>query len=367
MEATTGLIKRRREMLGWSLQELANKVGVSKSYLSRIESGDRSLTEGQAKLLALMLGAPADLLLLESGRLPADVQDAIEADAAGVTTALRARTEQAAIAFPAAPNRKFDVQPRTRVLSADREAAIPQRIEVTKATTTYRAHSYHTKVPPSAILPFIEAFTDPGDLVSDPFCGSGMTGVAALERGRNAVLSDLSPAAVHIARNYTAPCDPKAFRSAFNRVKAAVEPTMAWLYTPIGASRQIEYTVWSDVFECDACETPVVYWDALHHRAGGELVCPVCTAVLRKTDLKWLGEQPVQTHVAGEGRRILQHAPTAAELALIGEVGDTVIPYWTPTLGFAADREMWRSAHGAMGIQDASGFYSCQSASNRAP
>lgn len=358
MEATTGLIKRRREMLGWSLQELAEKVGVSKSYLSRIESGDRSLTEGQAKLLASVLGAPADLLLLESGRLPADVQDAIEADAAGVTTALRARTEQAAIAIPAAPNRKFDVQPRTRVLSGDREAAIPQRIEVTKATTTYRAHSYHTKVPPSAIQPFIEAFTDPGDLVSDPFCGSGMTGVAALERGRNAVLSDLSPAAVHIARNYTAPCDPKAFRSAFNRVKAAVEPTMAWLYTPIGASRQIEYTVWSDVFECDACETPVVYWDALHHGAGGELVCPVCTAVLRKTDLKWLGEQPVQTHVAGEGRRILQHAPTAAELALIREVGDTVIPYWTPTLGFAADREMWRSAHGAMGIQDASGFYS---------
>ena len=85
---------------------------------------------------------------------------------------------------------------------------MPALLHVTKASTTYRAHSYHTKVPPSAITPFIEAFTNPGDLVSDPFCGSGMTGVAALEVGRNALLSDLSPAAVHIARNYTAPCDP---------------------------------------------------------------------------------------------------------------------------------------------------------------
>lgn len=48
MESATGLIKRRREGLGLSLQELAEKVGVSKSYLSRIESGERSLNDGQA-------------------------------------------------------------------------------------------------------------------------------------------------------------------------------------------------------------------------------------------------------------------------------------------------------------------------------
>src|SRR3954471_20410916 len=43
----------------------------------------------------------------------------------------------------------------------------------------YNAHSYHTKVPPRSIIPYILHYTKPGDLVLDPFCGSGMTGVAA--------------------------------------------------------------------------------------------------------------------------------------------------------------------------------------------
>src|SRR5271167_1733156 len=43
----------------------------------------------------------------------------------------------------------------------------------------YNAHSYHTKVPPRSIVPYILHYTQPGDVVLDPFCGSGMTGVAA--------------------------------------------------------------------------------------------------------------------------------------------------------------------------------------------
>ncbi len=43
----------------------------------------------------------------------------------------------------------------------------------------YKAHSYHTKVPHMAIMPYILHYTEPGDIVLDGFCGSGMTGVAA--------------------------------------------------------------------------------------------------------------------------------------------------------------------------------------------
>ena len=37
----------------------------------------------------------------------------------------------------------------------------------------YNAHSYHTKVPPRSIIPYILHYTQPGDLVLDLFCGSG--------------------------------------------------------------------------------------------------------------------------------------------------------------------------------------------------
>ena len=58
----------------------------------------------------------------------------------------------------------------------------PSRAEIIgrKGSIFYRAHSYHTKVPPEGIAGLIEHYTDPGDIVVDPFCGSGMTGVAAL-------------------------------------------------------------------------------------------------------------------------------------------------------------------------------------------
>ena len=41
----------------------------------------------------------------------------------------------------------------------------------------YNAHSYHTKVPHKAIMRYILHYTEPGDIVFDGFCGTGMTGV----------------------------------------------------------------------------------------------------------------------------------------------------------------------------------------------
>jgi len=113
----------------------------------------------------------------------------------------------------------------------------------------YNAHSYHTKVPPRGIIPYILHYTKPGDLVLDPFCGSGMTGVAAqmcadppadiLEQfpelkdrvgPRACILNDLSPAACHIAYNYNTPVDAEALKREFERIKAAVKEEFDWLY-----------------------------------------------------------------------------------------------------------------------------------------
>ena len=48
-----------------------------------------------------------------------------------------------------------------------------------KNNPIYNAHSYHTKVPHPAIMRYILHYTQPGDIVFDGFCGTGMTGVAA--------------------------------------------------------------------------------------------------------------------------------------------------------------------------------------------
>ena len=55
----------------------------------------------------------------------------------------------------------------------------------------YNAHTYHTKVPHKAIMRYILHYTNPGDIVLDGFCGTGMTGVAAQLCGDEAVVSEL--------------------------------------------------------------------------------------------------------------------------------------------------------------------------------
>ncbi|WP_416050072.1 DNA methyltransferase [Cupriavidus basilensis] len=355
-----GTVKARRKAIGLSLEEMGALLGVSKAYMSYVESDERPLTEEQAGAISKILGIPSDLLLLSSGRLPGDVRKAISSDAAAVTATVRQRIEQRAVAYPTtltAPLPELaEAEENTRT-----PKGIPDRIAVTKTTSSYRAHSYHTKVPPEAITPFIRDLTRPGDIVLDLFCGSGMTGVAALQEGRHAVLSDLSPAAVHIARNYTASCDPKAFSEALDRVAATIEPTMRWLYNPIKqAGQTVEYTTWSDVFRCGVCRKNILYWDVVQTTGGTDakgVQCPHCQSYVRKSDLVWLAEMPVQTHVSAGSNRISSHAPTPDELSLIEEANSAPIPYWTPEEPFGPEREMWRASHRAMGIRDVSGFF----------
>ncbi len=113
----------------------------------------------------------------------------------------------------------------------------------------YNAHSYHTKVPPRSIIPYILHYTQPGDLVLDLFCGSGMTGVAAqmcanppsdiLQQfpelkdrvgPRACLLNDLSPAACHIAYNYNTPVDVAVLKREFEHIKTAVKEEFDGLY-----------------------------------------------------------------------------------------------------------------------------------------
>ena len=352
-------IRSRREALNLSLSELGQRLGVTKSYMSLIETGKRPITTDQATVLSEVLGLPSELVLIGSGRLPSDVQAAITVDAAEVTTAVRVRADQAGVRIKTQP-KTVPTAKGTRASFPIGVAPPPTLISVNKTSASYRAHSYHTKVPPAAITPFIEAFTEPGDTVLDSFCGSGMTGVAALSLARNALLSDLSPAAVHIAHNYVTPCDPEAFIRALAAVEEAVKPTMTWLYTPLQQPRStVEYTTWSDVFTCGGCGTKIVYWEVFAAADDDDrIACGRCGARARKADLEWTAEEPVVTHIAELGsRRISAHPPTSQERALIAEINAAPIAQWTPTASFGSDREMWRASHGAMGIGSAADFY----------
>ena len=67
----------------------------------------------------------------------------------------------------------------------------PRVVAGQRNTALYNAHSYHTKVPPEAIVPFLKHFSRRGDVVLDPFCGTGTTGKVAKKLGRRFIGYDV--------------------------------------------------------------------------------------------------------------------------------------------------------------------------------
>lgn len=65
---------------------------------------------------------------------------------------------------------------------------------ITPPRKAEKAHGKHPTQKPLALLDrIVRAASDPGDLILDPFCGSGTTGVAAVAEGRRFVGIEQSP------------------------------------------------------------------------------------------------------------------------------------------------------------------------------
>jgi len=76
------------------------------------------------------------------------------------------------------------------------DLGVPDVIEVPRVVG-----GYPTEKPPELVEVFIRQSTQPGDLVVDPFMGSGSTGVAAVTLQRRFVGNDVSSKALELARD----------------------------------------------------------------------------------------------------------------------------------------------------------------------
>ena len=361
-------IRDRRKEKAISLTELAELIGVTKSYQSLIETDKRIASDDQILSLSRVLDLPPDLIRVASGKVPLDVKNESSLTPEIVSFA-RGKIQQRASASSIPENLSSSLLAILECAATQKAPSIPSKydgeLKFGKNTNSYRTHSYHTKVPPEIIVPIIEHFTEPTGVVLDPFSGSGMTGVAALRCGRNGVLCDISPAAVHISSNYVTGCDPKRLRDAYERLSEKVKPTMAWLYEVAERNDnvlKVEYTTWSDRFQCPQCDASFTYWDAARGDDGtiiGDVFpCPNCSNDLSKRDLLWIGEEPVESNTSSSlAKRRDVHKPTAPELRLISESDEWPIPYFVPHVPFEETREMWRASHTVMGIDSVASFY----------
>ena len=67
------VLRKAREANGQSLRGAAKELGVDPSYLSRVESGERSPSPSLRDRAESLYGLDSDTLALSAGHVPADV------------------------------------------------------------------------------------------------------------------------------------------------------------------------------------------------------------------------------------------------------------------------------------------------------
>ncbi|MCA8913510.1 MAG: site-specific DNA-methyltransferase, partial [Planctomycetes bacterium] len=68
------------------------------------------------------------------------------------------------------------------------------------ATTSHEKTGYPTQKPLGVVRRAIQASSNPGDVVLDFFAGSGTTGAACIEEGRDFILVDNNPEAIEVMK-----------------------------------------------------------------------------------------------------------------------------------------------------------------------
>jgi DNA modification methylase len=248
----------------------------------------------------------------------------------------------------------------------------------------YNAHSYHTKVPPKAIVRYLLHYTMPGDIILDGFAGTGMTGVAANICGSNeiikemgyfldeegfiydennnriskigdrkVILGDLSPIATFISKNYNTPLAINNFLNESNSILQSIEDECGWMYETKhtnGEKGTINYVVWSQVYICPSCMEEIIFFDvAVDYERGivyEQFNCPKCNANLNKNNLekswevkfddylketvKQVKEVPVLINYTFQRKKYFKKLDKE-DLKRIKRIEELNIPYWFPT------------------------------------
>lgn len=94
---------------------------------------------------------------------------------------------------------------------------IPVRKQATKRH--FGVHGYFTRQAWNVVAEYIKHFSQPGDLVLDPFGGSGITAIEAMMNKRRSINIDLNPMAIFMVKALIAPTDQAELAQAFAQVK----------------------------------------------------------------------------------------------------------------------------------------------------
>ncbi|MBN2155063.1 MAG: hypothetical protein JW776_03375 [Candidatus Lokiarchaeota archaeon] len=94
----------------------------------------------------------------------------------------------------------------------------------------YLIHRYWARKPYNVVKAYIQKYTEPGDVVLDPFCGSGVTIAESVLLGRNAIGIDVNPFSVFLTQTTIISVEISKLVQYFTSIYEAVNAQITDLY-----------------------------------------------------------------------------------------------------------------------------------------
>jgi 16S rRNA G966 N2-methylase RsmD len=168
----------------------------------------------------------------------------------------------------------------------------------------YEIHQSRSRKPSNVVARYIDYYTEPGDIVFDPFAGSGVTAIEAVRAGRKGIAVDLDPVSTFISRWTVKPLNLDKTEAAFAAIAPSIETQIAPLYeTTCGRCSKIRekgiisHTIWKE--ENGTSRPEQIWYGTSRHKSR------------------------------------ISKKPDDEDLALLKRIDSEPLPYWVPTSRFA--------------------------------
>ncbi|MEM2939846.1 MAG: DNA methyltransferase [Candidatus Bathyarchaeia archaeon] len=110
---------------------------------------------------------------------------------------------------------------------------ISKVVQAKPHSPVYTMHKFWARRPYNVFAELINHYSEPGDIVLDPFCGGGVTVVESLRLRRKVVGVDINPLATYVTEMEVRPLNIDRFWREFEKIRKKLEPEFSELYKTV--------------------------------------------------------------------------------------------------------------------------------------